>query len=659
MPMPSWLPKPPPQPARWRQAFQFRVERLLLKGAHYRLGFIAVLLALVALSGGVAVELFARGEPDGAEAVWWAFLRLTDPGYLGDDEGAAKRLISTLVTVCGYVLFMGALIAIMTQWLEATVRQLERGETPIAMEGHILILGSVGRVAALIEELLFSQHRLERFLSLRRTSALRIVVMSDEVDAHFRSELRTRLGPLWNEHQLILRSGSRLRQDHLERVDVLNAAAILIPAGEEAEESERDAATIKALLSVVHHPRLGEVDQPPRIVAEVKDHRVLELVRRSYPGRLDLVPGDLVIGRFIAHTLRHHGLSHVLGELLVTQTGNNLLFRAFPGLEGVTFLEAAQRFEDAVLLGVVREEAEGRLRPWLNPMHDFRLAAGDICVCVAPGFEISEPAGSVRDPLAPCPERHTVGEALAGERRVLVVGWSARVPDLLVELETYREERFVVDNLSKRTVEERELELRESGYSPERVALRLEHGDTTQAEVYRQLPLQEYDTIVFMGRGRVHSGEASDARTLLGYLALRAVWPQGQPPPPIVIELLDEDNLGLFERRAGELLVSSGLLSHVLAQVALRPELGAVVEELFTVGGTELHFRPAEELELLGRPLSFREIQRAVWQEGEVALGLRVARERREPGGGVYLNPKRGRAWTLEAGDQVVVLSTY
>ena len=360
------LPDRPPQPARWKQALQFQLERMLLRGAHYRLAFIAILLGLVALAGGLAVHWFSPGEPEGAEAVWWAFLRLTDPGYLGDDQGLARRLIATVVTVCGYVLFMGALIAIMTQWLESTVRQLERGETPIAMRGHILVMGSATRVAILIEELLHSEFRLRRFLSQRRSSELRIVVMTDEVDADFRSELRTRLGTVWDERRIILRSGSRLRIEHLERVDFLNAAAILLPAGEEADPSERDAATIKALLSIIHHPMLDSIDEPPRVVAEVKDHRLLELVRQSYRGKLDLIPGDLVVGRFLAHTIRHPGLSYVLREILITEDGNNLVIRAFPGLEGLGFHDAAMRFQDALLLGVLRPTPAG-LTPLLNP----------------------------------------------------------------------------------------------------------------------------------------------------------------------------------------------------------------------------------------------------------------------------------------------------
>ena len=105
---------------------RFQLERWILRGTHYRLALAALLVALVALLAGELVFLVAPGEPEASDSIWWAFLRLTDPGYLGDDEGLTRRIISTVVTVLGYVLFMGLLIAIMNQWLNQWIARLDR-----------------------------------------------------------------------------------------------------------------------------------------------------------------------------------------------------------------------------------------------------------------------------------------------------------------------------------------------------------------------------------------------------------------------------------------------------------------------------------------------------------------------------------------------------
>jgi hypothetical protein len=89
----------------FRNRVQFVVERLLLSGTVARLAVAAAVIGMVAVCMGLLGFLVAAnteqafGNP--AEAVWWAFLRLSDPGYLGDDEGLGLRAVSTVVTVAG------------------------------------------------------------------------------------------------------------------------------------------------------------------------------------------------------------------------------------------------------------------------------------------------------------------------------------------------------------------------------------------------------------------------------------------------------------------------------------------------------------------------------------------------------------------------------
>lgn len=130
---------------RLKNRFKFQIEQLLLRGAHSRLLFIASLVGLVAVAGGLLVQATDATLEGKNTAIWWAFLRLTDPGYLGDDEGVARRVISATLTVLGYVLFMGSLVAIMTQWLNQKIRNFESGLTPIVRRNHILILGWTNR----------------------------------------------------------------------------------------------------------------------------------------------------------------------------------------------------------------------------------------------------------------------------------------------------------------------------------------------------------------------------------------------------------------------------------------------------------------------------------------------------------------------------------
>ena len=106
------------------QRLRFTVERLLVRGVHYRLSAAVLIIVSVALLAGGLVRLLDPQFETLSGSVWWAFLRLSDPGYLGDDEGTVSRTVSTVVTVLGYVLFLGLLVAILTQWMNSWIRPL-------------------------------------------------------------------------------------------------------------------------------------------------------------------------------------------------------------------------------------------------------------------------------------------------------------------------------------------------------------------------------------------------------------------------------------------------------------------------------------------------------------------------------------------------------
>ncbi|HMB92030.1 MAG TPA: hypothetical protein VKP65_14340, partial [Rhodothermales bacterium] len=195
---------------RLKDRLKFILERWIQRGVWHQLLVMVAAVVLVAVTGG----LLAWGLTDGFEhpggAIWWAFLRLTDPGYLGDDEGTLLRVISTTITVLGYVLFMGSLIAILTQSLARIMRTLESGLTPIYINGHLLILGWTNRTPTIVRELVISEGRVRRFLSGRKTHRLRIVILTEEVDAEIRQELRDVLGSALKRSQIIFRSGSSM-----------------------------------------------------------------------------------------------------------------------------------------------------------------------------------------------------------------------------------------------------------------------------------------------------------------------------------------------------------------------------------------------------------------------------------------------------------------
>ena len=250
---------------------RFVLERLVLRGLRYRLLLAAAIIATVALVGGGLALLLDGGFDDLSEAVWWAFLRLTDPGYLGDDEGIARRTISTVVTVLGYLLFLGLLIAILTQWLNGLISKLESGVSRVALSRP---RGRIGMertgCPAIVAELLDTGARLQRFLARHGAQELRIVILAEQCGPSPRSRAARATGeaverPAGATALRNARCGSMIWS--VSRSGTRRCSSCPARTSRSAIPNAVDAQTVKTLLSVsTARQRIG-LGVPPLAVA--------------------------------------------------------------------------------------------------------------------------------------------------------------------------------------------------------------------------------------------------------------------------------------------------------------------------------------------------------------------------------------------------------
>ncbi|HSN81433.1 MAG TPA: hypothetical protein VLS88_02550 [Polyangiales bacterium] len=630
---------------------KFAIERWLVRGPFHRVALAALLVLSISLLGGLLVYVWGRGFGGLPDAVWWSFLRLSDPGYLGDDTGLFNRTISTALTVLGYVVFLGALVAIMTQGLDARMKKLEAGLTPVVRDGHILVLGWTSRTDSIVRELLLNQGRARRFLERRGDHGVHIVLLAEEVTAAFVQNLRDAVGPAWDERRVTVRSGSPLRPEHLARVDAAHAAVILIPGADFIRGTvPSDTQTIKALLSL--EALVVDEERPPRVVAEIFEAKNVALARRAYQADTEIISSDGVVSRLLAQNIRHPGLSRVYDELLTHQEGNEVYIREADDFVGLEVRELQRRFPNGVLMGLVRP-SDGGFLPMLNPPPSSRVAAGDRLAILAESYERSKPSEA---PLGPAFSPGT-GEArdtssVSSPKRILILGWNHRVPALIAEFESYGDERYEVRVASKVPISEREALLAHGAGANRSASVTHVEIDFTDSDQMRALGPEDSHSIIFMGSDWTHSVEESDARTLMGSLIVDELFRERDPKPNIVMELLDPDNATLVARSRGELIISPLVLSHLMTQVALRPELQSVFDELITYGGAEITFRPLTRY-TDSATVSFEELEAAAAAHGETALGVRTRST-----GAVELNPSRLAAWDQPIDRDLVTLVT-
>ncbi len=633
-----------------KDRIRFALEGWLLGGLGHRLLFAAAIVLGVAVGAGLLLSTVdPEFTPDAA--IWWAFLRLTDPGYLGDDQGVARRIIATVVTVLGYLLFLGLLIAILTQWLDDMIERLEAGVTPVGMSDHVLVLGWSQRTPTIVRHLLETRNRVARFLARHGASQLRIVVLAESVDAEISRELRERVGAAWDDRQVTLRAGSPLRLDHLERVAFAEAAVIIVPRGDDRDAPLRilDAETVKTLRALAVHGHGGPAELPA-VVAELGSGQSAPVARSAYAGRCETIAADEIVGHLIAQSVIQHGVFHVLRELLTLNTGNAIFVRRFEGDRATDIDELRRDVERAIPIGFVRA---GEREPCLNPPGDVPIQPSDTVVYVARHHEDCTLKPSDR-PLV-----HHVGRTLSVPEadetcRILILGWSRKVPALLYELARYGSEVFDVHIVSSKPIEEREQTLEAYGATMARERVRHSQLSTIAISTLNALEPEHYDHIIMMASEQLDGSDQTDAATVFAHQVLSTRLPDGPDRPHVFIELLGEADLFLFDRDVDDVIVSPSVASYLVSQVALRPELRGIFNHLTEPWGSQIVEHRADSwLACDGAETAFSDIERIAAERGQIALGVHLERD------GLQLNPDRDSTWALRPTDHIVTLATF
>jgi hypothetical protein len=161
-----------------------------------------------------------------------------------------------------------------------------------------------------------------------------------------------------------------------------------------------------------------------------------------------------------------------------------------------------------------------------------------------------------------------------------------------------------------------------------------------------------------MSSDRFDSGEEADARTIIAYLQLEGLLRERSISPNLLIELSDPHNERLMGGRMGEVIISPLLLSHILAQVALRRELRVVFDDLFSAGGPEIAFRRLADLGVEAGEFTFETLQALCRRSGDTALGVHRQEAAKGNGRRLDLNPRRGFKQALRASDEIVVMTS-
>jgi len=391
-------------------------------------------------------------------------------------------------------------------------------------------------------------------------------------------------------------------------------------------------------------------DEPPFAVAELFDASREALANQVYDGVSEVIPADAIVSSLMAQSVRYQGLWSVMSELFIHDEGNAIYVRRADRQDGATYGDLRERFSRAILLGFVRPDEH---KPVLNPAPESVVEADDLLVFLARDFQDCEP-----DPAGPKLWKGVnADQALRppkdGTHRVLILGWSRKVPALLRELGGFGKDAFQVDIVSGFAIDERQKWLAQQESSELPRTIRQIEANFSVPGVLEELELDEYHNVILLASESLEEKEHADAVSVVAALTLRGLLADKSRRPEVLVELLDEENQYLFGSGCEETMVSSLVISYMVSKVALRRELAWVFWELVRPCGAQVVLRKADRYLEAGGPVRFSDVQQVAAAKGEIALGYRQAREAESE---LVLNPDRDTEWTVGPADQVVVL---
>ncbi|MGG7569003.1 hypothetical protein [Streptomyces sirii] len=190
-----------------------------------------------------------------------------------------------------------------------------------------------------------------------------------------------------------------------------------------------------------------------------------------------------------------------------------------------------------------------------------------------------------------------------------------------------------------------------------RLNVSLQEGDITDLDTLRGLGIGNYDHVVILGDDL--EAQQADSRTLLTLLCLRRVEYTLSRAVAVVTEMRDDRNRALAPMNEGaDFIVISKLISLLMTQVSENHHLASLFGELFSVKGSEICIKPADDYVVLDREVDFYTVVESARRQGQAAIGYRrLAEASRPPSYGIHVNPDKKQPVSLTAGDAVIVIA--
>jgi Trk K+ transport system NAD-binding subunit len=581
-------------------------------------------------------------------SLWYLFLQLTDPGNMAQDNTAAwyVKIFAIIAGMFG-IIFFSAVIAFITTQLDLKLEELKKGRSKVLEKNHVLILGWNSQIVEIIRELIIANES-EKDAS--------VVIMSDEPKEEMDDFLNEQITDRQST-RIITRTGHTGSLHALSRVTSNEAKSVIIlpTCGYGATDGERaqsDAHTLKTTLAVI---AACEDEEVPEMVVQVYNESNKQIIVSLAEDKITVVDPEDMVAKIAVQTSRSTGLSAVYSGLI-----------GFDGCEfyftdadwnGIKFKDVHFHYPDGVALGV--RNSDGTLN--LNPYGDYELKNDDEIIILA---EDDSTIKFKPKPLYKAQELQFVKKKIGKkEEKILIMGWNNKGKTILEQYEDYIIEGSEINVLPLEADEEMDKIVEEFKNKSKNIVNILQ-TNPYEIEQLKELEPHKYNSIVILTSVNMEQ-EIADANTINLLLLLREVINQLNEgkgrKPQIITEVLNSENLELISATgANDAIISTKMVSKVIAQVAEEPDVLSVYEEVFEEDGSEIYLKPIVlYISEVPETLTFADLIYLAQCRGEVCLGYRSKElmNNVSENFGIVLNPPKDKKINSSDIERIIVLS--
>ncbi len=620
-----------------RDILQYKFDEFMSKGAMSLVGFLFIASTIVVFVTGILGCIFGSVNSI-AHGIWISVMHIIDAGTITGASTSNKiyLILMCLVTLCG-IFVTSILIGIITSGFEEKLNSLRRGNSKVIEKGHTVILGFNESIYTIISELL------EANLSRKRIC---IVILGRAEKEVMESLILQNVSNL-HSAKIICRSGRISDLAMLQRCSVENCKSIIINTFD-------DHRTVKAILAINTLLQVSTAKSKPHVVASVagsQNTTVANLagkfsVEQSKEQSIaEILDAHDIVSRIIAKTICQPGLEKLLSELF-SFIGNEFYFENFPGLSGLSFSDAALRFEQATLVGFKRD---GEI--YLNPSSsviDTTLREDDQIILISEDDGVAKPKSSAPELQKIQEINRADNSSLKKAQIILILGENKILMNILELLNRW------FDRRTKVIVADSDIDLEfyeNSKFEPYNINIEFKKCDTNDRAVLERLVTGEIDDILLLNSDKLDA-DVSDAMNLMKLINIQNIINERLKKP---INITSEMRLIASKKLANvtcvnDLVIGVDILNKIKTQISEIRDLNAVFNELLRAKGAEFYIRKVTDYMEPNQRTNFYYVCDLVARRGEIFIGFKK-------GSDVIINPTKSLPICFGEKDFLIVMA--